>query len=210
MLEMKEVCLNMGGKQLFNSLSFTVKEGDTLCVSGLKGCGKTTLLRTFMGLQQAESGYTTIDGELITPLSAAYFRQKMAYLPQDLRLQGTTVAELFMTFAALHANEKQQFSKNKLFADWKQLGVDNGMWGRKLSDIDSSTLQRILLSVATAPIRSMFLLDEPTSEQDDDGAERIKKYLTALKNDTSIMIIATNDERIKDIFNKHIVLGNQS
>lgn len=56
----------------------------------------------------------------------------------------------------------------------------------------------------------MFLLDEPTSEQDDDGAERIKNYLTALKNNTSIMIIATNDERIKDIFNKHIVLGNQS
>ncbi|HEY9550884.1 MAG TPA: ATP-binding cassette domain-containing protein, partial [Prevotella sp.] len=78
MLEMKDVCLKIGKKQLFNALSFVVKEGDTFCISGEQGCGKTSVLRMVMGMLLPNSGYITMDYECITPLSASYFRQFMS------------------------------------------------------------------------------------------------------------------------------------
>ena len=210
MLEMKDVCLNKDGKQVFQSLSFMVREGDTLCVSGMRGSGKTTLLQTFMGLQRIDSGYVNTDGELITPRSAVYFRKNMAYLPQDLHLHGTTVAELFRTFASLHANKKQQLSKNKLLANCHLLDINGNIWNRTISEIDKSILQRLLLSLVTTPIRNIFLFDEPISEQGGEDVQRIKNYIARLKSETSIIVIATNDERIKGICNRHMVLEKRS
>ena len=210
MVEMKDVCLNIGGKQLFNSLSFIAKEGDIFCISGAEGCGKSSLLRTFIGLQQPTSGFVSIDGELITPLSAPYFRKQIAYLPQDLNLQATTVADLFNTLATLRTNTARQLSRNKLLTDWQQLDVAGNMWNQPLQNINRSTLQRILLSITVAPIKSILLLDEPASEQDDKGAKLVKNYISRLRNEQSIIIIATNDSQITSICNKHIVLENQS
>ena len=52
------------------------------CVVGGQGCGKTLLLRVFMGFVPLDEGLVSVDGELLTELSAAAFRRKMAYVPQ--------------------------------------------------------------------------------------------------------------------------------
>ncbi len=82
MLELLSVTI---GKQI-HSLSFTVNDGQLVTVTGAKGSGKTTLLRAILGLVPVDDGYITIDGELVTPLSAPYFRTDIAYVPQDLTL----------------------------------------------------------------------------------------------------------------------------
>ena len=51
---------------------------------GSQGKGKTTLLRALMGFLPIDEGHISIDGELLTPLSAPYFRRQMAYVPQHL------------------------------------------------------------------------------------------------------------------------------
>jgi ABC-type cobalamin/Fe3+-siderophores transport system ATPase subunit len=48
--------------------------------------GKTTLLRAVMGFIPIDGGHISIDGELLTPQSAPYFRRQMAYVPQQLSL----------------------------------------------------------------------------------------------------------------------------
>jgi len=72
--------------QHIRSLSFTVNDGQLVTVTGPSGSGKTTLLRAVLGLIPVDDGFISIDGELVTPLSAPYFRRNIAYVPQELIL----------------------------------------------------------------------------------------------------------------------------
>ena len=55
-----------------------------LSIMGSQGSGKTSLLRALMGFLAIDGGHISIDGELLTPRSAPYFRHQMAYVPQYL------------------------------------------------------------------------------------------------------------------------------
>jgi len=70
--------------QLIRSLSLALGDGQQLSITGPTGSGKTTMLRAILGFIPIDGGYITIDGELLTPLSAPYFRRQMAYVPQRL------------------------------------------------------------------------------------------------------------------------------
>ena len=65
-------------------VSATVGTGGVLAISGEQGSGKTTLLRALLGFIATDEGHISIDGELLTPLSAPYFRRQTAYVPQRL------------------------------------------------------------------------------------------------------------------------------
>ena len=65
-------------------VSATVGTGNVLAISGEQGSGKTTLLRALLGFIATDEGHVSIDGELLAPLSAPYFRRQMAYVPQGL------------------------------------------------------------------------------------------------------------------------------
>ena len=80
MLELHNVTI---GQQI-RGLSATVGEGKVLSITGPKGSGKTTLLRAVLGFLPVDEGHISIDGELLTPRSAPYFRKQMAYVPQKL------------------------------------------------------------------------------------------------------------------------------
>lgn len=80
MLELHNVSIG----QLIRSFSLTVADGQAVCLVGAQGSGKTTLLRAIVGLIPVDGGHISVDGELLTPQSAPYFRRQMAYVPQRL------------------------------------------------------------------------------------------------------------------------------
>ncbi|MCH5308085.1 MAG: ABC transporter ATP-binding protein [Prevotella sp.] len=82
MLELHHVTI---GSQV-HDLSLTVDAGQLVCLTGAQGSGKTTLIRAVMGFIPVDGGHICIDGELLTPQSAYYFRRQMAYVPQRLSL----------------------------------------------------------------------------------------------------------------------------
>lgn len=77
MLELHNVTI----RELITGLSATIDSGQ---IVGLQGRGKTTLLRAVVGLIPIDGGHICIDGEVLTPESAPYFRRYMAYVPQRL------------------------------------------------------------------------------------------------------------------------------
>ena len=69
-----------------HELSLTATSGTMACITGRASSGKTTLLRAVLGLIPIDGGHISIDGELLTPHSAPYFRRMTAYVPQHLSL----------------------------------------------------------------------------------------------------------------------------
>ena len=86
MLEVKDATITAWGKTLVKGLSFIVRDGQLTCITGAEHSGKTTLLRTLMGFLPVDEGFVSIDGELLTVLSASAFRSMMVYLPQEMQL----------------------------------------------------------------------------------------------------------------------------
>ena len=83
-LELKNGRIAAGGHVVVDDLSFVAPAGKVTCLTGLRGCGKTLLVRALLGLWPLERGYVTLDGEPITPCSAPSLRRLMAYVPQQL------------------------------------------------------------------------------------------------------------------------------
>ena len=77
MLELHNVTIG----ELVKGLSVTLDDGQ---IVGIQGRGKTTLLKAVVGLIAIDGGHICIDGEVLTPESAPYFRRYMAYVPQKL------------------------------------------------------------------------------------------------------------------------------
>ncbi len=66
-LEIKGVDFTIGGKTKVENASFVIEnEGETLCILGPSGIGKTTILRTIAGLEKIEKGTINLNGKLLS------------------------------------------------------------------------------------------------------------------------------------------------
>ena len=83
MLELKDATLTIDGRTLFERLSLMALDGQMTCITGQQRAGKTALVQVMLGFLPLDEGLVSIDGELLTPLSAPTFRRQMAYVPQQ-------------------------------------------------------------------------------------------------------------------------------
>lgn len=82
MLEVRDLCGGYGKKEIVHHASFNVSEGEFVCVIGANGCGKTTLLKSILGLVKAFSGEVILRGKEVLALSEKERAQIFAYIPQ--------------------------------------------------------------------------------------------------------------------------------
>lgn len=100
MLELKDASFAIGGRLLFRKLSLMALGGQFTCITGTSGVGKTMMLRVMMGFETLDEGLVSINGELLTPLSAPTFRRLMAYVPQrqNVELEPSTMNDAGLEF----------------------------------------------------------------------------------------------------------------
>ena len=70
MIEFRNVTKYLGGKKILDDMSFSVREGETFCIVGPSGTGKSVTLNHMIGLYTADSGYVSVDGRDMAALSA--------------------------------------------------------------------------------------------------------------------------------------------
>ncbi len=92
--------------QLIKDCSLMVSDGQLVCITGPQGAGKTTLLRAILGFIAIDGGHISIDGELVTPQSAPYFRRMTAYVPQLLTLPDDYEDATLERWPLLNADER--------------------------------------------------------------------------------------------------------
>lgn len=203
MLELKDVCLNLGGRKLADKLSTGVNAGETLGIIGPAGSGKTALLRAIMGLQPVESGYISVDGELVTAGSAGYFRQMMAYVPQNLALPYDKVAEMVNDLIGLETNRTSGYTQALLLREWEHLGIDKAVLEASFTEVGEAQLRLILLTVLQLLGKQIFLVDTPAAGYD---LEITLDYLRGIARRGCAVVIMARDDRYAEYFDNRINL----
>lgn len=163
MLEIRDIYKRYEGKPLLEGISFSVREGETVCLLGESGSGKSTLLRIIAGLEEAEGGSLWWNsGEISSvPVHKRGFglmfqdyalfphRSVQANVAFGLRMQGLPPAEVETRTRSALAMVRME-----------------GFEGRAVTELSGGEQQRVALARALAPDPRLLMLDEPLGALD--------------------------------------------
>ena len=159
MLNVNSVNQYYGGSHILRGLDFEATLGEVTVVLGRNGVGKTTLLKSLMGLVPIKSGAIQLDGQTIDKLKPyERVRLGLGYVPQGREIFGRlTVAEnLQMGLASKPGGTPLPEQLFELFPVLKQ------MLHRRGGDLSGGQQQQLAIARALAAGPKLLILDEPT------------------------------------------------
>jgi urea transport system ATP-binding protein len=148
-----------GGSHILRGLSFEVKTGEVTTLLGRNGVGKTTLLKSLMGLVKTKEGSITFDGKDITNLPPhERVKAGIGYVPQGREIfpRLTVEENLLMGLATKPGGTKIPERIFEMFPVLKQ------MMHRRGGDLSGGQQQQLAIGRALAMGPKLLILDEPT------------------------------------------------
>lgn len=148
-----------GGSHILRGLDFEARLGEVTVVLGRNGVGKTTLLKSLMGVVPIRSGAVTLDGaDISKDTSYDRVRKGMGYVPQGREIFGRLTVEenLRMGLASRPARTPIPAELFELFPILKQF------MHRRGGDLSGGQQQQLAIARALAPGPKLLILDEPT------------------------------------------------
>lgn len=165
----ENVSFSHGTKPILTGINLVIASGGITVLQGASGVGKTTIIDLLTGLYRPSSGRILVDGVDLKDISLTNWRGMIGYVPQELSLLHTTIAENITLGDTAH-NEHQIWQALTLAgaAEFirelpEGLLTDVGEMGSKLS---GGQRQRIALARAIVARPKLLILDEVTSALD--------------------------------------------
>ncbi len=194
LLEVEQVASFYGRTPILQSLSFRLERGECLCVIGRNGVGKTTLIRTLMGLTDSATGRISLADRDILPLPTyARAAAGLGYVPQGRQILGSlTVREniLLGTFAGRTPGRDIPESCLALFPYLR----DN--LDQRAGLLSGGQQQQLAIARALALNPEILLLDEPTDGIQPNIVREIGAMLLRLNRELGLTMILT-EQHIK-------------
>ena len=200
------VTKTFGDRQVLRDVSLSVSRGETICIVGRSGTGKSVTLKLIIALLKPESGHIWIDGEDITRLEGqklSRVRRKMGFLFQNAALFDflTLYDNLALPLRRLTRKSDQEIDQI-IDRVLRQVGL-SGDRHKMPQELSGGMRKRAGLARALVLEPEILLVDEPSSGLDRITASEIDDLLLEQKRRTT-MIIVTHDvhgaRRIADRF----------
>jgi len=159
MLQLLGINQYYGGSHILRNLGFEARVGEVTVVLGRNGVGKTTLLKSLMGVVPVKTGSVLLDGADITHATPYdRVRRGIGYVPQGREIFGRLTVEenLRMGLASKPAGSVLNGELFELFPVLKQ------MINRRGGDLSGGQQQQLAIARALAAGPKLLLLDEPT------------------------------------------------
>ncbi|MEK7168478.1 MAG: cell division ATP-binding protein FtsE [Patescibacteria group bacterium] len=198
MIQFKNVTKNFGSINALNDVSFEVKNGEFVFLTGPSGAGKTTILKMILHEILADSGEVLFDNTNLAQIAnkdVPKLRQQIGIVFQDFKvLSERTVAEnveVALAVSEVNPDEWEARVKHVL----KLVGLSNR--SRLFpSQLSGGELQRVSLARALVINPKLILADEPTGNLDWKTAEGIMELLEKINKEGKTIIMATHHEGI--------------
>ena len=181
-----------GERVLFDIANFTLDEAAAYVLTGINGAGKTSLLRTLGGLDQAEPTSLLYRDELLqlAPYPAR-LRREVLYVHQDPIMFSTTVAKN-IGYGLQARGEPRERIARLVQAAMAWAGVLH-LEGANPASLSGGEKQRIALARAKVLEPRLLLLDEPTANLDGAAREQVIALIPALTGAGTTVVMACHD-----------------
>jgi urea transport system ATP-binding protein len=194
-----------GGSHILRDLNFEIPPGKVTALLGRNGVGKTTLLRTLMGLVPAKTGEVLFYDRKITDVKP-YERARagIGYVPQGREIfpRLTVEENLRMGLATLPGGARVPERIFEMFPVLKQ------MMGRRGGDLSGGQQQQLAIGRALAMGPKLLILDEPTEGIQPSIIKDIERVIRALAGtgDMAILLVETYYDFARSLADQYIVM----
>jgi ABC-2 type transport system ATP-binding protein len=205
MIEVVEISRNFGRFQAVSNVSFQVQKSEVLGFLGPNGAGKSTTMKMLTGYLQPSSGDALICGHSVTKQSLKA-RAKIGYLPESAPSYGEMQVEEFLRFAG----KVRGLTGGKLNSQIEKVLEDTSLQTvRKqlIETLSKGYRQRTCLAQSLLHDPPVLLLDEPTDGLDPNQKFEVRKLISQLKEDRTILVSTHILEEVEAICTRAIILS---
>ena len=191
-LEVRNLFNEYEGQPLLKDISFSLDQGEILCLLGPSGSGKTTLLRLLAGLETEVSGTITFSGRAIIPVPPHKRNFGMMFQEYALFPHKTVYQNVSFGLEMQHWSEEER--KRKIEAMLELVGL-SGFKHRKIDELSGGERQRVALARSLAPEPQLLLLDEPLGSLDRTLRDRLTGEIRSILKSLGVTaVFVTHDQ----------------
>jgi iron(III) transport system ATP-binding protein len=192
-LRFDQVSFRYDDEQVVNHVSFSVAQGEVVCLLGPSGCGKTTCLRLAAGMEQPQAGTISLSGQVVSSADrlAPPETRHIGFLFQEFALFPHLSVYDNICFGLTHLSAGEQ--KARVLELLKQVDL-SGYADKFPNSLSGGEQQRAALARALAPSPKLVLMDEPFSNLDPQLRDRMRDLtLRLLKQVGAAGLVVTHD-----------------
>ncbi|MDE0923594.1 urea ABC transporter ATP-binding subunit UrtE [Aurantimonas coralicida] len=206
MLNISDLHVAYGSSEVLHGLTFDVAPGEIVAVMGRNGMGKTTLMKSLMGIVPQSSGAVMVDGADMTG-AKSHQRVKggLGYVPQGRMIFSTmTVRENIETGLTVTGESQVPEDIYELFP------VLLEMKGRRGGNLSGGQQQQLAIARALASRPKVLLLDEPTEGIQPSIIREMGRTLKRIRDEKGLSIVVSEQvlSFALDIADRVLVLEN--
>ena len=186
----EHIDLGYEGEAIVKDISFSISEGDYLCILGENGGGKSTLVKAILSL------HAPLKGEI--EFSPQIRKNEIGYLPQQSSAQKSfpaSVEEVVLSGRVNSLSHKFFYTKEDrkiALSNLSRLGIEN-LRRKSFSELSGGQMQRVLLARALCACKKLLLLDEPVTGLDPHTTSEFYRMVDDLNDDGLTIIMVTHD-----------------
>ncbi|MBM7633285.1 urea ABC transporter ATP-binding subunit UrtE [Geomicrobium sediminis] len=191
MLELNRIEAGYGESAVLRDVSLTIPKGKLVCLLGRNGVGKSTLLKTLMGLIKVNHGHIDYQSHNINDKSPTWRSRKgIGYIPQGREIFSTlTVHENLQLGLEARQDQKKNIEPGHQVYDYFPILKD--MQNRKGGDLSGGQQQQLAIARTLVADPDVILLDEPTEGIQPNIVQDIQDVIKDLKqtNEKTMLLV---------------------
>ena len=185
MIEIKKLSKRFGKLQVLNELDLQFNKGECIALIGPNGCGKTTLIKSILGMVVPNSGDILFDGKSIK--NDYEYRSQIGYMPQIGRYpENMNIGQVLGMIKNIRKHQ------GAIDEDLLQRFDLSSMYHKKMSTLSGGTRQKVSACLAFLFDPKVYILDEPTAGLDPLASEILKEKIIAEKAKGKLVIITSH------------------
>ena len=201
MLELKDFSLEYGENKILENINFSLEKGKVLGIVGPSGVGKTSLIKSIVGIYKGTSGKILYNGEEVYDNSN--IKEKISYVPDEHNsFYLITLREIIKFYKSIYNkfDEEKFYKINKIF----KIPLN-----KRFLQLSKGMKMRVNLMVAFSLNAELLILDEPTSGLDPILKEKVLKMIVeeVANGDKSVIVSSHNLMELERICNDVLILN---
>ena len=185
MIEIKDINKKFGKLEVLKNINLSCKKGECIALIGPNGCGKTTLIKSILGMVLPDKGSIEFNGKSI--LKEFLYRENIGYMPQIGRYpDNMTIGQIIEMIKTIR-NSNQELDEELL----KAFELDK-MFDKQMRTLSGGTTQKVSAVLAFLFNPDVLILDEPTAGLDPLASEILKEKIIKEKEKGKLILITSH------------------
>ena len=185
MIIASNVSKKFGKLKALDNISVTCNKGECIALIGPNASGKTTFIKTILGMVVQDSGFITFNGNNI--LHHWQYRDQIGYMPQIGRYpDNMTIGQVLEMMKDIRGKEKE-LDEELVYAFELQ-----SLLGKRMRTLSGGTRQKVSAALAFLFNPQVLILDEPTAGLDPVASEALKEKITVEKKKGKLVLVTSH------------------